>query len=314
MKKSDFTFWGLLLTLVLLPSVGIFFPKWLLFLITISIAKGFVVLGLMLLLRTGLVSFGQGLYYCLGGYTAGWMTLNFQVTDLPLLLVSGAVVAAVIALLLGFLLSNYRGIFFAMLSLALSMILYGLLVKSSSLGSTDGFNLPVPTILFLTLAGTPWTRYAVYGVSCLFMVLAALLMNSYLKTTLGRLSPAIKDNEIRVEYMGASVRKTIHLKYALAASLAGLGGALTAITVGHIDPEMAYWTTSGEFVFITILGGTGSVLAPFLGALIFESIRSFAYEYSPNTWQMVLGSALLLVIFFLPAGLWSIFKTRPKGV
>jgi branched-chain amino acid transport system permease protein len=114
--------------------------------------------------------------------------------------------------------------------------------------------------------------------------------------------------------MGASVRRAIHSKYVIAATLAGMGGALTAITVGHIDPELAYWTTSGEFVFITILGGTGSVLAPFLGALIFESIRSFAYEYSPNTWQMVLGASLLLVIFFLPSGLWSIFKARPKGV
>ena len=89
---------------------------------------------------------------------------------------------------------------------------------------------------------------------------------------------------------------------------------MTAITIGHIDPEMAYWTTSGEFVFITILGGTGNVLAPFLGSLIFESIRSFAYEYSPNTWQMVLGAALLLVIIFLPAGLWSVFQTRQRRV
>ncbi len=73
---------------------------------------------------------------------------------------------------------------------------------------------------------------------------------------------------------------------------------------------MAYWTTSGEFVFVAILSGTGSVLAPFLGSLVFEIIRTFAYEYSPNTWQMVLGIAMLLVIVFLPAGLWSMFARR----
>ena len=84
----------------------------------------------------------------------------------------------------------------------------------------------------------------------------------------------------------------------------------TAASVGHIDPEMSYWTTSGEFVFVAILAGTGSVLAPFLGAFIFETIRSFAYEYSPNTWQMVLGGSLLVVIVFLPNGLWSLFRGR----
>ncbi len=157
-----------------------------------------------------------------------------------------------------------------------------------------------------------WTRYAVFALACVTVFLAALLLNRYLKTPLGRLSPAIKDNELRVEYMGASARRAIHIKYVIAAILAGMGGTLTAITIGHIGPELAYWTTSGEFVFIAILGGTGNVLAPFLGSLIFESIRSFAYEYSPNTWQMILGTALLLVIFFLPAGLWSIFQTRQR--
>ena len=113
--------------------------------------------------------------------------------------------------------------------------------------------------------------------------------------------------------MGASVANTIHLHYVMSAVLAGLGGTLMAVSIGYIDPEMAYWTTSGEFVFITILSGTSSVLAPFLGATIFESIRSFAYEYSPNTWQMALGITMLLVIMFLPGGLWSLFRRVRKG-
>ena len=299
--------------LIVLLVAGPFTPQWVLFLITVSFGKGLVVLGLLLLLRTGLVSFGQGLYYCMGAYTAGSIGLALGISDAVLSLVSGALMAGLLAFVLGFLLAGYRGIFFAMLSLAFSMILYGLLVKTAMLGSTDGFNLGVPTLLGFTFSGS-WTHYAIYALACLTVFLAALIMNYYLKTPLGRLSPAIKDNEIRVEYMGASVRRAIHIKYVFAATLAGLGGALTAVTVGHIDPEMAYWTTSGEFVFITILGGTGSVLAPFLGALIFDSIRSFAYEYSPNTWQMVLGSALLLVILFMPAGLWSVFNLRRREV
>ncbi len=101
--------------------------------------------------------------------------------------------------------------------------------------------------------------------------IAALGWHRYLGTHLGRLAPAIRDNELRVEYMGASVRTVVHVKHVIAAALAGLGGALAALTVGHIDPEMAYWTTSGEFVFVTILAGTASVVAPFVGALIFGS-------------------------------------------
>jgi branched-chain amino acid transport system permease protein len=139
---------------------------------------------------------------------------------------------------------------------------------------------------------------------------AAFLTHRFLKTPLGGLGPAIKDNEIRVEYMGASVRYAIHVNYVIAAALAGAGGALAASTVGHIDPEMSYWTTSGEFVFIAILSGTGSVIAPFLGALIFGAIHSVAYDLSPNTWQMSMGLALLAAIVFLPDGLWSLFRRR----
>jgi ABC-type branched-subunit amino acid transport system permease subunit len=313
MQRVDHTFRVAAAALVALLIIGPFLPQWVLFLITVSFGKGLVVLGLLLLMRTGLVSFGQGLYYCLGAYTAGSLGLSLGLTDAILLLLCGAAVAGFVAFILGFLLANYRGIFFAMLSLAFSMILYGLLVKTALLGSTDGFNVAVPTLFGVLFSGR-WTRYVVFALACLAISLAALMLNRYLKTPLGRLSPAIKDNELRVEYMGASVRRAIHIKYVIAATLAGLGGALTAFTIGHIDPEMAYWTTSGEFVFITILGGTGNVLAPFLGALIFESIRSFAYEYSPNTWQMVLGSALLLVIIFLPAGLWSVFQSRQRRI
>jgi len=313
MKKSYYTPLMLLGVLSFSLLIGPFLPQWLLFLITVSLGKGLVVLGLLLLMKTGLVSFGQGLYYCLGAYTAGTLGLMMGVTDSLLLISGGALLAGLTAFVLGFLLAKYRGIFFAMLSLAFSMVLYGLLVKNAAMGSTDGFNVSVPTLFGFIFPGE-WVRYVVYALASLVVFISAQLMNVYLKTPLGRLSPAIKDNEIRVEYMGASVRQAIHIKYVIAGILAGAGGAVTAITIGHIDPEMAYWTTSGEFVFITILGGTGNVIAPFLGALTFESIRSFAYEYSPNTWQMILGVALLLVIAFLPSGLWSVFKSRQRRI
>ena len=299
----------LALILAVILAAGPFAPQWTLFLLTIALAKGLVVLGLMLLLRCGLVSFGQALYYCIGAYAAGMLGRYLGMTDLIALMLAGMAASALAAWVLGFLLARYRGIFFGLLSLALSMILYGLLLKTEALGSSDGFHV-LPSTLFGVRPADAWVRYAVLAVAAVAAFVAALVVHRYLATPLGRLAPAIKDNEIRVEYMGASARYAIHVKYVIAAALAGLGGALAATTVGHIDPEMAYWTTSGEFIFITILAGTGSVIAPFLGALIFGIIHTVAFGLSPNTWQMVLGASLLVVIVFLPNGLWSVFRRR----
>ena len=290
---------------------GPWLPQWAMFIVTIAFAKGLVALGLMLLLRAGLVSFGQALYYCLGAYAAGALGRFLGIGDVFVQMLAGAAAAGLSAFVLGFLLAKYRGIFFGLLSLALSMILYGLLVKNEALGSTDGFNI-LPSTLFGIRPGPAWVRYAVLASAAVVAFGLALAVHRYLQTPLGRLAPAIKDNEIRVEYMGASARRAVHVKYVIAALLAGVGGALAATTVGHIDPEMSFWTTSGEFIFITILAGTRSVLAPFAGALLYGAIHTTAYDLSPNTWQMSLGISLLLIIVFLPEGLWSLFKSRVR--
>jgi ABC-type branched-subunit amino acid transport system permease subunit len=311
--KRDRTLPILIVVSVILLAVGPFLPRWGMFLINVSLCYGIVVLGMMLLMRTGVVSFGHGLYYCLGAYAAGTLDQVFKISDMAVMLVAAMIVTALASAALGLLLRKYRDIFFAMLSLAFSMILYGLLVKTSSLGSSDGFNIAASKIAGITVAGTSVDRYARYALTVVFACAAGIFMHKYLNSHMGRLAEAIRDNELRVEYMGASVRNVIHMNYVISAVLAGIGGALAAIAVGHIDPEMAYWTTSGEFVFVGILSGTGSILAPFLGAFIFETIRSFAYEYSPNTWQMALGITMLVVIMFLPGGLWSLFTRRRKA-
>jgi branched-chain amino acid transport system permease protein len=307
--KRDNTPLLLVALFAVVALAGPWMPPWALFILTIGFAKGLVALGLMLFLRAGLVSFGHALYYCAGAYAAGGLGLAFGVSDVFLMMAAGGAAAGLLGLVLGFLLAKYRGIFFGLLSLALSMILYGLLVKNEALGSTDGFNI-LPSTFFGMRPGQQWLRYLVALAAAGVALGAALLAHRYLKTPLGRLAPAIKDNEIRVEYMGASARYAIHVMYVIAAALAGVGGALAATTVGHIDPDMSYWTTSGEFIFMAILAGTGSVVAPFAGALIFGVIHTTAYDLSPNTWQMFLGVSLLLLIFFLPEGLWSLFRRR----
>jgi len=304
--KRDRTLLMVAAILAVLLVGGPFIPQWAMFIVTIALAQGLVALGLMLLLRAGLVSFGQALYYCIGAYAAGALGRFLGISDIFVQMLAGALAAGVTAFILGFLLAKYRGIFFGLLSLALSMILYGLLVKNEALGSTDGFNI-LPSTLFGIRPGPDWVRYAVMASAAIVAFLLALVVHRYLRTPLGRLAPAIKENEIRVEYMGASARYAVHVKYVIAAVLAGVGGALAATTVGHIDPDMSFWTTSGEFIFITILAGTGNVMAPFAGALIYGAIRTTAYDLSPNTWQLSLGTALLLIIVFLPQGLWSLF-------
>lgn len=292
-------------------GLGALMPNWAMFLVTVGFAKGLVVLGLLVLWRTGLVSFGQGLFYGLGAYTVGLVPTHTGIRDIFLLVTLAVVVAAVTAFLLGFLLRLYRDIFFAMLNMAFSMILYGLLVKSETLGSTDGFNI-VPASYFGYVPQGRSGLLALYAFAAVIVAASALLVAGYLRSMMGNLTTGIRDNELRVEYLGFSVRYAVHFKIVVAAALAGAGGAIAAIAIGHIDPEMVWWIQSGEFVFVTILSGTGHVVAPFVGSIVFELLRSFALQYAPAIWQLIVGGALLLVIMFLPGGLWSLLgRSRP---
>lgn len=310
--RVDRTTTALLIATVVLIAVGVFAPGWMRFVLQIALAKGLVVLGVVLLMRAGLVSFGQGLYYGLGGYAAGMTGHFLGVTDVFVLLGLGFAVAVAAAAVLGLLMARYRAIFFAMLSLALSMILYGLLVKAEALGSTDGFNVPGVTFLGWAPQGES-LRLATFVLTCVVAFAVALALHRYLGSTFGHVGDAIHDNEIRVEYLGASVYRVLYTNYVIAGATAGFGGVLTAVAVGHVDPQLTYWTTSGEFVFLALLGGLGNVMAPFLGAIILEFVRTYAFEYVPYTWQLILGATMLVVILFLPGGLWSLGQLRREG-
>ncbi len=306
---KDRTVLGLTAALPVVLALGWTAPDWMRFLLQASLANALVALGVMLQMRAGLVSFGQGLFYCLGGYAAGMAGYFLGVTDAFVLLALGLAVSVVSAVILGFLLARYREIFFAMLTLALSMIVYGLFVKAEVLGSTDGFNVPPTTFLGLTPEG-PALHVSTFVLTCAVAYAVAVGLHRYLASPIGHLGDCIRQNEVRVEYLGASVRDLVHLKYVIAAAISGLGGVLTAMAVGHVDPDLAYWTTSGEFVFVVLLSGTGNVAAPFIGAFLLELVRTYALEYTPYTWQMILGGTMLVVILFVPGGLWSLWDLR----
>lgn len=307
--KKDFTLVGLSVALAVVIALWWVLPGWAINMLALALANGLVVLGLMIQMRAGLVSFGQALYYGIGAYGAAMAGQFLGVTDVFGLLFIGTAAAAFVAFVLGFLLARYRGIFFAMLSLAFSMILFGVLVNSAALGSTDGFGVAAPTFLGFDPEGNARLTLLLYVLVAGLAYLVAFAANRYLNSTMGYIGEAIRENEVRVDYLGASPRRAIHLKYVIAASVSGMGGVLTALLIGHVTPEdFVYWTKSGEFVFVAILSGTGNVAAPFIGSMIFELVRTYALQYAPNFWQMLLGGTLLMVILFLPGGLWSVVR------
>jgi ABC-type branched-subunit amino acid transport system permease subunit len=300
-----------LLLIVLLLITGLFAPRWLLFLCTMAAANGIVSLGIVLLMRSGVVSFGQGLVFAGGGYAAALLSGKLGVSDALLLAAAGGAAATLIALPFAPLLARYRGIFFAMLTLALSMVLYGVLVKTDALGGSDGFNMRRPTLFGMRIADA-WSGYVLYALAVIVAGGLAIAARIYFASSRGLVSLAIRENELRVEYLGASVRRVMAANFILAAFLGGVGGALAILALGHIEPNFSYWTTSGEFVFVSILAGHYSVLAVFAASLLLELVRSFSSAYFPNSWQMALGIFLLVVIRFMPRGIGSVFLLLNK--
>ena len=281
--------------------------------ISLSFCNGLVILGLLLLMRAGLISFGHGMYYCLGGYAVA-MTYNFlQIKEVFVLITFSILAGFIVSFFLGFFVRRFRGIFFAMLNLALSMILFGIIVKSVSLGSTDGFGIQGLTYFSYTIEDEKRLNIFSYSLIVLLTGLMMMIVMNFLKSPSGKMLEAIRENEIRSSYLGISVNKQIHKIYIFSSTLAALGGGLMVILIGHITPEdTAYWTRSGEFVFVAILSGSLNVFAPLIGSLFFEFIRSYALFYFPNTWQMIIGVILILGILYLPEGIGSIFNKRKK--
>ncbi|MBZ7924304.1 branched-chain amino acid ABC transporter permease [Ensifer adhaerens] len=298
-------FFLLLMSTLGLSVVAVAAPVWLLSLATVAAGTGLVVLGLLVLWRSGLVPFGQALYFATGAYSVALAVRAGLTTDAFLLLIIASISSGTLAAVAGCLLSRYREIFFAMLSLALSMILYGVLVQSQYFGSTDGIH--VGTATFLTAAPTSSSYVTLlFLLAWVLTVFAARGITWFLKSVAGNLSGLIRQNEVRIEYMRFSVGKLVHLNLIIAGVLAGAGGGLTALSIGHVDPSFAYWTTSGEFVFVTILVGTTSVPGAIIGSFLFVLLRSTAMSLVPEAWQLILGSVLLLTILFMPQGIGAL--------
>lgn len=270
-----------------------------------AISVSMCALGLLLLLRAGQVSFGHALYFAAGAYTVAFGA-RLLTTELLVLLPLAVLVSFLLGAALGAILVRYRDIFYAMLNLAFSMLGFTLLLRLYALtGGSDGLAVPPPTLFGWTPAPIAW-GWVLYYASLLLLGLVLLLVTRYLAAPPGQALQALKTNETRLEYLGISGRQVLFTGHVTAAVLAGLGGAIAALSTGHVTPEMAYWSRSAEFVFIAVLGGVGNVLGAVVGAVSFELIRTAASAIAADIWQLVTGIVLVVIVLFAPGGLWGL--------
>ncbi|MCA1359953.1 branched-chain amino acid ABC transporter permease [Bradyrhizobium sp. IC3069] len=272
-------------------------------LFALILAKGIVVLGIILLLQAGQVSFGHAMFFATGAYTAAFWGKYVGGGDIVLFIALGGITSAVFGLLVGLFVVRYREIFFGMLNLAFSMVLWSLLEKMFHYtNGADGIRVPRPALLGLSF--TPETfQYVILYVSLLIAVVAFYGVQRYLDSPLGHMLRAIKSNETRLEYLGTSARRVLLIGYVISAFLGGIGGTLVAIIQQIATPEFGFWTKSGEFVFIAILGGSAHSFGAFAGAAMFECVRFYAAAHLADTWQLILGVVLIVIILYAPNGL-----------
>ena len=298
-----------LLLAALLALAPVFLPTTQVML-TLALAKSLAVLGIIVLLQAGQVSFGHALFYAVSAYAAAFLGRAMAGGELLLNLLLGMASAALVALLVGLFVVRYREIFFGMLNLAASMIFFSFLEKFYHItGGSDGLSVPRPTVLGFTLERAGFETLLYYG-SLALVLLALMLTHRFLSSPVGQMLRAIKTNEVRLEYLGVSSRRVLLVGYVVSAALCGLGGALMASAQGIVTPEYAWWVRSGEFVFIAILGGAGSVQGALVGALAYESVKTYAAAFAADIWQLVLGVVLLAVILFAPKGMAGLLQAR----
>ena len=284
------------------------FP-WLKTPILLALANGLAVSGVIVLIRAGQVSFGNAMFACLAGYSAAFMARAWHL-DALLLIALSTLFAALAGAVIGLFIVRYRGIFFGMLNLALSMVLFSVLGKFGGLtGGTDGLRFDRPTLGFVQLEREPFET-ALLVLALVLSMAAGWVVQRYFASVSGQALAAIKTNETRLEYLGISAKRVFWGGYVLAAALCGLGGSLFALTQGLVTPEMGYWVRSGELVFIAILGGSGHALGAFIGAFVFEFMKLYAAALLTGAWQLVMGLVLLAMVFLAPTGVFGMIERR----
>ncbi|OGL12346.1 MAG: branched-chain amino acid ABC transporter permease [Candidatus Rokubacteria bacterium RIFCSPHIGHO2_02_FULL_69_13] len=280
-------------------------------------AYAVVLLGLNLLFGyTGLVSFGHALFMGIGAYTGAVLTTHLGVRSLELILLASAVLGALVAAPVGALCVRYVKIYFGMLTLAFGMLFYTFLLKFYRLtGGDEGIRVLRPSLLGFDLAAVSKTDYLAgpyYYYSVAVLVLAALLMWRIVHSPFGLCLRTVRDNPAKAEALGISIVRYRWYAFLISAVYAAVGGALLGPPIGNVDPTLAYWTHSGNIVFMTLLGGFASFFGPVLGAFVFIFLQDTVMSVVPY-WRLIFGAILAFLVIFAPGGLMGLFAGRRAG-
>ena len=258
----------------------------------------------------GLLSFGHAALFGAGAYACGiamvhggWPWWAGVVASV----LSGAGLAAV----MGGLATRTRGIYFAMVTLALSQCVYYIAFQSTSITGGEnglrGVNLraigpPGLSIDFID----PTTRYYVVAA---FVIAALFVLSRILASPFGAAMEALRENEARARACGFDVRMTRWLAFVLSGGFCGLAGAMQSLHLGIVPIETLGYQTSGLVVMMALLGGMGTFFGPFIGAAVFLLLENLVSLYTVH-WQMVVGTVFIACVLFFPRGIWGTILQR----
>ena len=293
------------LVLLVLPYIVTPYQR---ILMSYGLIMAIAALGFNLLLGySGLLSFGHSAYFGLGAYAVAFMVKYLHVTSMELFLIGGLLATLLVTAIFGVICVRYTRIFFAILTLALSQVLWSLAFKFFWVtGGTDGLRIPTPTILH-GLVTVPKNKIAFlsstyyYYVLIVFIVLVALMW-VIVHSPFGQTLQAIRDNETRAAFLGVRVRQARWVAFMISGGFTGVAGILWAPLNGLTTPDILYWPFSGEIVFLTVLGGFGTFSGPIVGAVVFNYLKTYAVGVTVY-WQLLLGAVLIVLVLALPTGI-----------
>ncbi len=291
--------------LLVVPSVA---DPYQTLLLSYGLVFAIAALGFNLLLGyTGLLSFGHSAYFGVGAYAVAFMVKYWQVQSMELFLIGGLLASLVVSVFFGFVCVRYTRIFFSILTLALSQVLWSLAFKFFWVtGGTDGLRVPTPSLLG-GLFGPAATKvdflaHRYYYYVLVLFAASTVLMWFIVHSPFGKALQAIRDNETRAEFIGIQVPRYRWIAFVVSGLFTGLAGALWVPLNGLVTPDILYWPFSGEIVFLAVLGGFRTFTGPIIGALVFNYLKTWAIGYTVY-WQLLVGIVLIVLVLSMPAGI-----------
>jgi branched-chain amino acid transport system permease protein len=255
---------------------------------------------------TGLLSFGHAMFLGLGAYGAAVMAGVLGVKSFELVLVAVMLASALIALPIGLLCVRYVGIFFGMLTLAFGMLFHSFLFKFYHVtGGDSGMRVPRMDILGLQFAQYNKIEFLAgpFYYYCLgLLAIAGFAMWRIVHSPFGLHLKTIRDNARKAEYLGVHVHRFRLAAFVISAAFGAAGGAILGFRIGLADPELVYWTQSGQLVFMAVLGGFSNFFGPVVGALTFTLLQDQLQSLT-EYWRFILGAILAAIVIGLPEGI-----------